>query len=89
MARLYGSQSEAGVVLNNPEPRSFTFEFEYSGANAIYIGKAAIGTAVGSSGWQIRKLNYDGANNVTEILWASGTNLYDKTWTARAGYAYS
>jgi len=69
------------------EPR-YIYEFDYSGADLIYIGKATIGTAVGAFGWQLMKLTYT-AGNATSILFADGNSAYDNVWTDRATYAYS
>ena len=73
----------------DPSSDVFIAEMEYDGSgNLIYYGKAAPGTAVGASAWQIRRLDYDGSGNLTDILFAGGTKDFVKAWTGRAGYAY-
>ncbi len=57
--------------------------------NPIYVGEAAIGVGASEAKWRIRKLTYDGSNNVTAIQWAQGNTRYDKIWDNRATYAYS
>ena len=59
------------------------------GANPIYMGRAAPGTATSAAAWQIRKLTYDGSDNVIAIQFADGTNDYDQVWDNRAGLSYS
>lgn len=61
--------------------------FAYSGSNVEYIGEANPGTSVASAKWRIKKLVYSGSN-VTQILWASGTDLFDKRWSQKATYTY-
>jgi hypothetical protein len=60
-----------------------------SSGKVIYIGYAEPGTAEGSPKWQIRKITYDSNSVPTDILFASGTNEFDKIWTSRALYVYS
>jgi hypothetical protein len=55
----------------------------------VYMGEAAPGTAKATSGWRIYKLIYDSEDNVTDILWANGDDVFDKVWDDRANYAYS
>lgn len=64
--------------------------FEPDGANnLIYLGFAAIGSATASAVWQIRKFTYDGANNVTAMQWAGGSERFDQIWDNRAGLTYT
>jgi len=60
-----------------------------SGANPIYIGTAYPGNATSVAKWQIKKLTYDGNNNPTTILAASGTTEYNQIWDNRASLSYS
>lgn len=55
-------------------------------ANAIYIGKAVVGSDEGANIWQIKKI--DTSSN-TSILWAGGNAKYDNVWTNRASLSYS
>lgn len=57
--------------------------------NPIYIGLADIKSAKSASVWQIRKLTYDGANNLTDIQWANGVAAFDQKWDDRATLSYS
>ncbi len=54
-----------------------------------YLGRATVATSSASAGWQIRKLTYDGSNNLTGWGYASGNILFDKIWDNRASYVYS
>jgi hypothetical protein len=60
-------------------------------SNPVYIGLAAPGTSTGDALWQIRKLTFDGNNNVTAIEYADGTAGFTKEWDERStgGYVYS
>lgn len=62
--------------------------------NAIYIGRAKVGSSTGDAVWQIQFVTYDGNNAVTSVEWpqnASGkaSAEYEFVWTSRAGYTYS
>lgn len=67
---------------------SFTMAIEYSGDNAIYVGKSAPGTPKGSAKWQIKKIAYTGSNP-TDIQFAGGSSKFDYEWDERASYTYS
>lgn len=66
-----------------------TQKFEYSGDNAIYIGKADPGTPTSDPRWSIQKLTYDASNHCTDIQWAGGTKEFKWKWTDRATLTYS
>lgn len=56
------------------------------GTNAIYIGEATPGALTSQALWRIKKITYDGNNNVTSILWANKesvnfTQIYDNRAT--------
>jgi YD repeat-containing protein len=70
--------------------RNYTQLIEYDGnGNAIYIGGALPGTAQASTGWQIKRLSYDGSGNMTAMEWADGDDNYDNVWGDRASLSYS
>lgn len=56
--------------------------------NPIYLGLAAPGSLVSESKWQIRKLTFDGANNVTAIQYADGDSNFDNIWNDRTSGTY-
>lgn len=60
-----------------------------SGTNPIYIGLAQVGSPKASTVWQIRKLTFDGSNNVTDIQYAGGTAAFTSAWDNRASLSYS
>ena len=71
-----------------------TFRGDYTGTNLIYRGYARPGSAEGDNVWQLAKLAYDGANNITSIKWPQASNgsasaHYSFNWTGRAGYTYA
>ena len=55
----------------------------------LYIGKTYPGKLKSEPFWKICQLTYDANGSVTDIKWAGGTALYDKTWDLRASYTYS
>lgn len=57
--------------------------------NPIYIGLALIKSAKSAAVWQIRKMTYDGNNNLTDIQWAGGSPTFDQKWDDRATLSYS
>lgn len=75
------------VQANNADSLSLELEYDGSG-NPIYIGLAAPGTTTSSDLWQIRHLTFDGNGNVTSILFANGSPLFDQAWDDRASLAY-
>lgn len=76
---------------NSPfSPPYYTTKIDYQGgANAIYVGSAAPGSATSDASWQITKLTYDGSNNVTDVKYAGGTNRFNQVWDNRTGLSYS
>lgn len=57
--------------------------------NPIYIGMAAQGSAKGAALWLIRKLTFDVSNNVTNIVYANGSQSFNQIWDNRASLSYS
>lgn len=55
--------------------------------NIIYIGKAPIGTALGTGAWQIKKIDKTVADNVTITHAAAGA--FTATWNNRGSETYS
>ena len=56
-------------------------------ANIIYIGKAPIGTALGTGAWQIKKIDKTVTDNVTITFAAAGA--FTATWNNRGSETYS
>ena len=72
------------------ESTIYTTKISYTASSQIeYVGEAEPGTGEGVAGWRIKKMTYDGAGLQTDVQWATGNRLFDKTWTGRAGYVYS
>lgn len=55
--------------------------------NVIYIGKAPIGTALGTGAWQIKKIDKTVTDNVTITFAAAGA--FTATWNNRGSETYS
>jgi hypothetical protein len=84
--------------LTNPVPvevisnasTAYITEIDYvSGTNPVYVGMAVPGSALSAAVWQIKKLTYDGNNNVTSVLFAGGSGAFTNIWNNRASYTYS
>ncbi len=78
----------------NESETYLAFRGDYTGTSLTYAGFARPGSAEGSTVWQIRKLAYDVAGNLTSITWPVNTdgaasNDFEFSWTARAGYTYA
>jgi YD repeat-containing protein len=59
------------------------------GANPVYVGYAAPGTADSAAGWMICKYTYDSSGNVTAARFAGGAADYDQVWDDRASLSYA
>lgn len=62
--------------------------------NAIYVGRAKVGTATSEDKWQIQFISYDGNNAVTSVTWpenslSNASAEYEFVWDSRDGYTYS
>ena len=69
------------------------FRGAYTGTNLIFAGFARPGSAEGELVWQIRKLTYDGSNNLTKVEWplnsiGAVSSDYEFSWSDRASYIY-
>lgn len=84
-----GNSSGVPLPADDINTRPYTQAFDYSGSNPIYIGLAAQGSSKASAVWQIRKLTFDGSNNVTDVQYASGSTAFNQIWNNRAGFTYS
>lgn len=76
----------------NAEPYDgpVTQALDYDGSNnPIYIGLAPIGAAKADAAWQIRKLTFDGSNNLTDVKYANGSIRFNEVWDNRASLSYS
>jgi len=90
--RPMGKVDSQGRVI----PTSYddlAFRAEYTGSNMIYKGFSRAGRTEGSLAWQIAKLSYDGADNLSSVTWpqdsdGNASTEYEFSWTARASYTY-
>lgn len=64
-------------------------ECDVATGNPIYIGHAYLNQLDTAAVWQIRKLTYDVANNLTTIKFANGSLNADQKWSDRASLSYS
>lgn len=79
----------AGKNRLSLDDNCITFIDYVGGENAIYIGQAAPGKTDDDKKWKIKKLAYDGNDNVTSIKFASGKADFRHAWALRASYTYS
>ena len=78
-----------GELLVAPGSRNIALQLDYQlGSNPIYIGMAPPGTLTSAALWQIRKLAFDGNDNVTSIKYANGSPNFDQVYDDRAGLTY-
>lgn len=57
--------------------------------NVVYIGLAKAGTAEDEEEWQIKRMSYDGDDNLIAVEFASGVISFTHVWDDRTTYAYS
>ena len=85
-----GVLDENGQLVSPQIENNFTSKLDYDVSNnLIFIGKGEIGSSTIDAVWQIKKLTYDGSNNLTSILWAGGSKNFAFVWNDRAIYSYS
>jgi len=88
----FGQKDRREFIVQDSE---VTLRIEYDGSNnAIYVGRAKIGTLTSEAKWQIQSLTYDGSDNLTSILWpenslSNASGDYEFEWDDRATYTYS
>lgn len=85
--QLLGSD---GVSLQRQNASNLALQLDYDGGtNPVYLGIAAPGSATSASTWQVRKLTFDGNNNITKMEYADGSPEFDQVWDDRASLSYS
>jgi hypothetical protein len=77
------------IIQGSYNDMATRLEYNASG-NLTYAGKAIAGSLSASAVWQIKLLQYDTAinDNISSVLWASGTIDYNKVWDNRSGLVY-
>lgn len=79
-----------GKNVQRMNASNMTLRIEYDGNNnPIYIGIATPGTDTASNFWQVRKLTFDGNNNVTSIIYGGGSPNFDQVWDNRTSLTYT
>ena len=56
-------------------------------ASLSYAGRAAMGVATSTAGWQIKEITVSGTQTI--VKYADGDTLYDNVWDNRAALTYS
>jgi len=65
---------------------SYIANVDYSNPNGIYFGEAVPGSLTSDQVWRIRMVTISGMS--VTVLWANGTNSFDKIWDNRGQYSY-
>lgn len=69
---------------------SHDIAIDYDGSNnPIYLGLAPTGSVTSGAVWMIKKLTFDGSNNLTRIQYANGSSSQNQIWDNRAALTYS
>jgi hypothetical protein len=88
----YGAKDRREFIVSDGEV-SIRAQNDGSG-NAIYIGKAKVGTLTSEAKWQVSFQVYDGNNAITSRTWpqndeGNASSEYEFVWDDRAGFVYS
>lgn len=87
---MFEPVGQDGQNIQRPNADNLSLQIDYDGGtNPIYYGVAAPGTATSATFWLIKKLTFDGNNNVTAIQYAGGTPSFNAIWDNRASLPYS
>lgn len=82
------AQNSTWVFLAGGENLQQIFEYDVNG-NMIYQGWSQPGQATSAQTWRLRKLTYNGSNQLTNIQWPSGSPAFNFIWASRTSYTYS
>ena len=75
--------------LNDAFEGQYIKRFDYDAdGNAIYVGRAAPGTASSTAAWSIQRMTYLGGR-ATLVEFAGGNNQMAAVWDNRASLSYS
>ena len=85
-----GDASDLRISAIDPDYKQvFAYHATYT-TDIEYVGTAVPGTATSAvSAWQIQKLTYLAAGQVSGILWAISSNSFDREWDERIEYTYA
>lgn len=75
------------VFPPTPAKVPYAVRIDQVSATVSYIGKADPGASEAAGVWQIQRLTTVGS--LTSVLWAGGTDEFDKVWDDRAGLTYT
>lgn len=79
-----------GTNLQRLNASNLAIQIERDGSgNPIYLGMSTPGTATSDAKWQIRKLTFNGQNEVTAMQYANGSPNFDQIYNNRASLSYS
>ena len=82
----YGNQDVSVLGTVSTESSVYATKLDEYSDTVSYVGEAAVGSADDDYAWRIKKM--DTTSGIV-ITWASGTQNFEKQWSARLGYDYS
>ncbi len=88
MAQGFTQKSETITIEEMAERLSQKLDYDVDG-KLIYAGEAVPGSSAASAVWAIKKLIYDGDDQLVETLWAGGNSERINVWNNRASLSYS
>lgn len=80
-----GSINTNAVLVDEQDIKTIITYVDEDG-NYTYVGEAESGTAISEASWRIRRVEEVGS--LVIILWAGGTNEFNKVWDDRGTYTY-
>lgn len=83
---MSGARGMRPIAVESTESYLQRFDYDANG-NAIYLGRADIGSLSSEAKWQIKRLSYSGSN-VTIIEFASSTDAFNQAWDSRTSLTY-
>lgn len=65
---------------------AYTTRVEEVSATVTLVGEALPGTTDAQALWRIKKID---SSSIVEVIWAEGSDEFNKVWDDRASYTYS
>ena len=81
------TDAELRAAALNTQSQPYSKRIDEVSPNLAYFGFAAVGSAEGSSFWQIQRMTL--SSTITSFMWADGNASFDNSWTARGSSSYS
>lgn len=88
MAHGFTKKSETITIEEMAEKNTQALDYDIDG-KLIYSGEAEAGSSKASSVWAIKKLIYDGTDQLVDVVWANGNTQKTNIWNNRVSLTYS